>query len=142
MIITKTSSGIVIKSGRQTIDCGQAVKINDFVINEPGEYEIAGVEAGKIDGLTWLNIEGVKIGYFAAGSENITKEQVKELGGINLAVCSADGKIVNAAKKLEPQIILAAEEKLFAGEEAVKTAEFKITKNDLTEESQKIIVLL
>lgn len=142
MIINKNGENLVISSGKNTVKLDGGIVINDFVINEPGEYEVAGIEAERLDGLVVLRLEGVTLGYFTPASATLTKEQIKECGDIEVAIFADDDKVYQIIKQLEPPIILPLNGQRFQGKTDVLVQKIgKISRGDIEPEKQKIILL-
>lgn len=113
MNINKIPEGFEIKDKDVTVTVSRSkIKVNNFVINAPGEYDVAGATCEVKQIITGINIlidtEGV---LFAALSPNIglndLDEEIARVAIVLLLVNPGDDskKISEIIAKIEPQLV-------------------------------------
>ncbi len=90
MIISATASGFEIKDKTISVRLEKSIKIADFVIEAPGEYELQGTEIVGLQlgegTLFRLVIDDVAFVYPLLLSEAPTDEQLKDFGSVDVLI--------------------------------------------------------
>ena len=113
MQITKLPNQYQIKTKAAQISLDDKIQINDVVLDGPGEYEVADVQAqGEKVGTFIFQSEDIKIGYLNHINKPLTDEELEKVDDVDvLLVPVGEGnlsfseatKIVN---QIEPKIVI------------------------------------
>jgi hypothetical protein len=152
MIITFNGGGnFKIKCKDAIITTGDSIKINNFSIDGPGEYEVAGISAENIDGITNIYVEDMNITYLKK-NKSLTNEELEKVEGTDVLFLPVgeiiDPKIaVEVANQIEPKILILMHYKSVDELQQIKGLnaeimdELKLSKNALSQEERHTIAL-
>ena len=155
MIITYFGEGkFEIKTSKGKILTGEKVKINDFSINESGEYEISGIETELIDNIAVFRTEGISITYLDKRKKPLSEKEIERISNIDILFTPVGGEGVFSVKEsseainqIEPKIVIPMyyqDLTEFCKEEGVCAQpqdQLKISHDKLPTEEREIIVL-
>lgn len=143
-----------IKTKLATINTGEQIKINDFAIPGPGEYEVAGVEVENINGITFFKAEDLNIVYLDKRKKTLEEKEVEGIDDVDILMVPIGGgevfdpkEALTAIGEIEPRIVIpmyfidAREFSKVEGVSFETMDQLKINKSSLTEEERKIIIL-
>lgn len=144
-----------IKTKVATINTGEQIKINDFIIPGPGEYEVAGVEVENRDGMTFFRAEDINIIYLDKRKKPFDEKEVESIDDdMDILMIPIGGgevfdpkEALTAIGEIEPKIVIPmhftdiTEFSKVEGISFEKIDALKINKSSLTEEERKIIIL-
>lgn len=152
MTITFEGGGkFKIKCKDASIITGETIRINDFEINGPGEYEVAGISAESIDGVTNFYVEDINLTYLRR-SKILNNEELEKVEGTDVLFLPVgeiiDPKIaMEVANQIEPKILILMHYKSIDELQQIKGLvpevmdELKLTKNMLLQEERRTIAL-
>ena len=154
MIITwQGGQDFMLKSKGMSVSLCQKCKLGDLDINEPGEYEVGGVQLDWIDGVMQVYLEGMNISHIKKGKV-LSDEELEKLNGIDILLIGVGGGEFTETKtalqvisQIDPSVIIPMysnnlEE--FTKEEGGASEpmnEFKIIKPELPVDGRKIVIL-
>lgn len=143
-----------LKTKTATIELDGQLKINDLVLDGPGEYEKAGVFAEVTPDLAHLHIETLVIAVAGQKKRQVTETELARLEDVDLLFVHADNEsadelqtIAKLIGEIEPRIVILVgvqKGETFAriGGQTPETVEnIKMTKSDLPEGERKIYLL-
>jgi len=150
IISSEGSNKFKIKCKEGTIFVGDNIKINDFEISGPGEYEIGGISVERIDDISIICSEDMTLVYLNSNKPLKDKEleKVEETDILFMPF----GEIVDLkvsmelSNQIEPKVLIPTRYKSIEDMKKIKDIvpeiikEYKISKNLLPEE-RKIIVI-
>jgi len=151
MTITYQGDGkFKIKCKEGIIETGEHIKINNFEITGPGEYEVAGLSVEMLPGIGMIYAEDMNIVYFA--KDTLTESELEKVENTDILMIPVDEKMtaksaLEIANKIEPKIIIPMYYKSIdeftklEGISPEKLPELKVSKNILPEEERKVVVL-
>lgn len=154
MIVTwQGGQNFTLKSKGINVALCQKCKLGELEINEPGEYEVGGVQLDWIDGVIQVYLEGMNIGHIKKGKV-LSDEELEKLNGIDILLIGVGGGEFTETKtalsiitQIEPSIIIPMYEgnidefKKEEGASGEDLAELKITKPELPVDGRKIVTL-
>lgn len=154
IINTPFMETIQIKTKNTTISLADEVKVGDFILNGPGEYEIAGVEVEGVGKIYLFSTEEMRIAYLDKMDRPLNDAEQELAGDVDILFIPVGGGDVLDAKtalqvinQIDPRIIIPVyyeELASFTQEEGI-TPEYvdslKITRSTLPETERKVIVL-
>lgn len=81
-----------------------------FVINGPGEYEVAGVfvlgiSSGKTT-IYVITIDGLRLVFLGELNEKLSDKQLEEINGVDLLFLPVGGKPVSLAGQIQPKMVI------------------------------------
>lgn len=102
---------------------GRAGDVDPFIVDLPGEFEVKGIFVYAINApragdkiphrIFRINIEGVKIAHLGALNRDLTDDEVKQLGNIDILILPVGGTRVLDPKmankiigKIEPRVVI------------------------------------
>lgn len=156
MQITNLGDGkFEIKTKSTTITTGQEIKIGNFVLPGPGEYEISEVQTEVIDNITVFHSEGLNLAYLDKRKKNLNDKEVERINGSDILFVPVGGSEVFDAKQasqaiaqIEPKIIIPMHyddisefQKVIGGLQE-QLDSLKIAKNQITDDDQKKVIIL
>ncbi len=114
MEISKVGVGFRIKGKQVVVEIWspEKIKIGDFEITGPGEYEVAGVTVMgvKIPPMGYrINMEGVNFWYLSEGIVKLAEVQVESLDGVDVLL--GNRILPEIVAQLEPKVIITTEKK-------------------------------
>lgn len=121
------------------------IKINDFEIKEPGEYEVNNVAVFSVDHTWILSIESVQVCYLT--NANLENDELEKLKNIDILLIPSKKEFLKIIEEIDPSIIvLGANEdsEVFIKAESVEAerlANLKISKKELSEEVRRFVIL-
>lgn len=124
---------------------GEKIKINDFEISEPGEYEVKNVAIESVDHTWILEIEGALVCFLTKA--NLDNHQLEKLKNIDILLIPSKKEFLKIIEEIDPYIVVLADGKesedliKAEGVDAETMSVLKISKKDLSEETRKFIVL-
>ena len=141
-----------IKTKGLNINLGDKIKLGELDINEPGEYEVGGVQLDRIDGIVQVYLEGMNVGHMRKG-KILSDDEMQKLNGIDILLIGVGGGEFTETKtalelisQIDPSIVIP----MYSGnlEEFTKeegggagAEELKITKAELPVDARKVVVL-
>lgn len=140
-----------IKCKEGIITTGESIKINDFTLTEPGEYEVAGISVENIDGIYNFFAEDINMTYLKR-NKILTNTELEKVEGADILFLPV-GEIIEPktaleiANQIEPKILIPMHYQ--SVEELKKIKEFspevidelKLSKNAFDTEERKVIAL-
>ena len=147
-----------IKTKEVVLVLDDGISVNDFALSGPGEYEKSGVIINGIadaeNTIFALRIEEMNLGYLGLINHDLTEEEAKQVGDIDILFLplgqegSADMKTaLKLLSKIDPKIVipmLYSDLSEFKKSEGISDGEIdvlKIKKADLPEEERQVIIL-
>jgi hypothetical protein len=128
-------------------------KLGELVIDEPGEYEVGGVQLDWIDGVVQVYLEGLNISHIKKGKV-FSDEELEKLNGIDILLIGIGGEeftetkaAISLISQIEPSVVIPmykAGLEEFAKQEGATgepVDEYKVTKADLPDEGRDIVIL-
>ena len=128
-------------------------KLGELVIDEPGEYEVGGVQLDWIDGVVQVYLEGLNISHIKK-AKVLSDEELEKLNGIDILLVGVGGgefsetkTAISVMSQIEPSVVIpmyAANLEEFTKQESSAGApidEYKVTKADLPVDGQDIVIL-
>lgn len=154
MIITwQGEQNFTLKAKGINVILSDKPKLGDLVIDEPGEYEVGGVQLDWVDGVIQVYFEGLNVSHIKKGKV-LTDEELEKLNGIDVLLIGVGGGDFTETKlarsvisQIDPSIVIpmySANLEEFTKEEGSIDAaidELKITKAELPEEDRQITIL-
>lgn len=162
-LITKNTTVQINPTGDAKADAllftkGEAKSGEIIYFNSPGEYEVSGVMMDGIglgEGNTAFSVgsEELKLAYVAGKVTELSDKQVEAFGNVDVLIVALDDQpgsaIVKLINQLEPRVVVPIDytpDALAAfikevGHEPEKLDRLKISKKDLPEDKQKLILL-
>jgi len=154
MIITwQGGQKFTIKTKGINVVLSDKPKLGDLVIDEPGEYEVGGVQLDWIDGVVQVYVEGMNVGHMKVGKV-LTDDELEKLNGIDVLLLGVGGGDFTETKlalkvitQIDPAVVIpmhGGNVEEFTKEEGGAGApvdELKITKPELTPDARQIIIL-
>lgn len=147
------SQNFTIKTKNLSVTLGDKIKLGTLDIDEPGEYEVGGVQLDLIDGIVQVYLEGVNVGHIKKG-KTLSDEEMQKLNGIDILLIGVGGGEFTETKtakelisQIDPGIVIPMyKENLeeFVKEEGGALTgqdELKIAKTDLPEDTRKVVIL-
>lgn len=147
-----------LKSKEAEVILSTKISVNDFVFPGPGEYEkakiiLSGIE-DKENTIYLLNIEEMKVCYLNRLNHNLTEDEVKEIGDVDILFLplgdenTIDLKIaLKIISNIDPNMVIPM---LYTDLEEFKKSEgivddetdvLRIKKGDFIEGERKIVIL-
>jgi len=152
--IKKSENNWEIKSAQGKILLNNDVFLGDFKIPGSGEFEVLGIQAEVLDGISTFYADDIVIVYIHKTKTHFTPEEIKHLGKsdiIFLPVAGTGTMTISEALKLlaeiEPTIVIpihyqdVTELSKAEGIKIEEQKELKVNKNDLVSEERRVIVL-
>ena len=91
MIVTwQGGQDFTLKSKGINVVLKDKPKLGDMVIDEPGEYEIGGVQLDWIDGVVQVYLEGLNVSHIKKGKV-LSDEELEKLNGIDILLIGVGG---------------------------------------------------
>ena len=128
-------------------------KLGELVIDEPGEYEVGGVQLDWIDGVVQVYLEGLNISHIKK-AKVLSDDELEKLNGIDILLIGVGGgdfsetkSAVSVISQIEPSVIIpmySAGLEEFTKQEGATgepVDEYKVTKAELPDEGRDIVVL-
>lgn len=154
MIITwQGGHDFTLKTKGTNVVLSDKPKLGELVIDEPGEYEVAGVQLDWIDGVIQVYLEGINVGHIKKG-QVFSDEELEKLNGIDILLIGVGGgefaetkTAVNIVSQIEPSVVIpmyGANLEEFTKQEGSASEpmdEYKVTKADLPVDGRDIIIL-
>ncbi|MEI6039810.1 MAG: MBL fold metallo-hydrolase [Candidatus Berkelbacteria bacterium] len=154
MIITwQGGKDFTLKTKGMNVVLADKCKLGDLEIDEPGEYEVGGVQLDWIDGVKQVYLETLNIGHIQKGKV-FTDEELEKLNGIDILLIGVGGGDFTETKtalavinQIDPSVIIpmySGNIEEFIKEEGGSTeaeADLKITKADLPVDGRRIVTL-
>lgn len=154
MIITwQGKQNFLIKTKGVNILLGEKNKLGELDVNEPGEYEVGGVQLEWIDGIVQVYLEGMNVGHIKKG-KILSDDEMEKLNGIDVLLIGVGGGEFTETKtamelisQIDPSIVVpmySGKLEEFTKEESANDAgqdELKMTKAELPEDSRRVVVL-
>lgn len=144
----------LLKTKKATIELDDKIKINDFIIEGSGEYEVGGTEAECIDGVAMLRAEDINIIYLDKRKKELTDKELDRIEDVDIAFVPIGGEdvydpkeAIRAINDLDPAIVIPMHYKdasAFSKLEGVSPEtqdELKITKANINQEERKVYIL-
>jgi len=140
-----------IKCKEGTIVTGEKIKINNFELPGPGEYEVGGISAEHVDGIFIFSAEDMNFVYLSR-KKILNNTELEKVEGTDILFLPV-GKIIDIKNALElanqigPKIVVPMyydsidELKKIEGITPEILDQLKISKNILPQEERKIIAL-
>lgn len=141
-----------IKVKNVSVSLGAKIKLGDLAVDEPGEYEVGGVQLDLIDGIIQVYLEGVNVGHVKKG-KILSDEEMQKLNGIDILLIGVGGGEFTDTKtaleiisQIDPSIVIPMHNGDLAefikeeGESAGQD-ELKITKIELPQDARKVVIL-
>jgi hypothetical protein len=155
MIISAPSvETIQVKTKNGTITLGSRVKIDDFTLAGPGEYEVAGIEAIGIGRLYTFDVEEMCLAYLDKINGPLTNEEQDAVTNVDILFVPVGGGDVLDGKgalqvitQVDPRIVIPTyydDIESFSKEEGVTLESIdslKIARTNVPETERKVIVL-
>ena len=156
MQITYHDGGIFkLKTKLTSIITGDDVKIGDYSLPGPGEYEVSEVQAEVIDNITVFHTEGLNLVYLDKRKKTLSDKEVERVNGTDVLFIPVGGgevfdakQAVEAIGQIEPKIIIPmhykdlSEFKKAIGGIQEELEDLKITKSLISDDDQKKVVIL
>jgi hypothetical protein len=152
-IIWEGEENFRIKTKALTVKIGKKNKLGDLEINNPGEYEVSGVQMEINDGVCQVFAEGMNVGHIKRG-KTFSDEDLQKMSGINILLIGVGGNDFTETKtalevinQIDPSIVIPmCKDSLedFTKEEGAggeSQDELKISKAELPVEERKIVIL-
>ncbi len=102
-----------IKSQKAQIVIDQETKINDFVISNSGEYEVAGIRLEVVNSIIILEVDGVVLAHLDKRKKLLSNEELELLENVDiLFVPVGAGDVFDpkealaVIKEIEPKIVI------------------------------------
>lgn len=153
MIITwQGGQSFSLKTKVINVTLGEKNKLGDLEIDEPGEYEVGGVQFDLDDGIIQVCAEGMTVGHIKK-AKIMTDEEMEKLNGIDILLVGVGGgdftetkTAISCISQIDPSIIIPMySDNLdqFTKEEGVTEPkdELKVTKGDLPIDGRQVVVL-
>lgn len=145
---------IQIRTKDAIISLGHEVKVNDFILSGPGEYEISGIEITSVGKIYFFSAEDIRLAYLDKLDRPLTNEEQELVTDVDiLFVPTGGGEVLDAKaanqiiNQIEPRIVIPMyydQIDGFSKEEGI-TPEFvdslKVSVTTLPETERKVIVL-
>lgn len=155
MTITASTPGALqIRTKNGLISLGDQVKVGDFALDGPGEYEIGGVEIFGVGRLYIFEIEEMRLAYLDKLNRPLIDLEQEAASDVDILLLPVGGGDVLDAKgalsiisQLDPRIVIPMyydDLTEFSKEEGVTPEHLdslKISKINLPETERKVIVL-
>ena len=141
-----------VKTKNLTVKLGDKIALGELTIENPGEYEVAGVQLEVIDGVVQLYAESMNIGHIKKG-KLMSDDELSKMSGIDVLLIGVGGDEFTETKtalevvgQIDPSVVIPMYEKSLEGfvkEEGAKAAqdEFKITRPELPQDEREMVVL-
>jgi hypothetical protein len=154
MIITwQGGHDFLIKTKGISVSLCEKCKLGDLEINEPGEYEVGGVQLDIKDGVQQVYLESMNIGHIKK-AKIFSDEELDQLNGIDILLIGVGGGEFTETKtalavvnQIDPSIVIP----MYSGniEDFIKEEggsaetldELKVTKADLPLDGRKVVIL-
>lgn len=143
-----------IKSNTGTIFTGEKLKINDFSIEGPGEYEVAGITAENIHGITIFHAEDIDIAYLNKRKEVLNDQETELISGMDILLIPVGGgevfepkEALEVINQVEPKLVIPMYYQDISGFlklEGIESQQLdylKVNKTNLPEDKRQIIIL-
>ncbi|MDO8512899.1 MAG: MBL fold metallo-hydrolase [bacterium] len=153
-ITSPTTETIQIRTKNSTICLGEPTKVDDFVLNGPGEYEIGGVEVNGVGRIYLFSTEEIRLAYLDKLNHLLNDEEQELVADVDILFIPVGGADVLDVKtaiqiinQIEPKIVIPMYYETidnFSKEEGIVpefTDSLKITSSALPETERKVIVL-
>ena len=145
---------IQIRTKDAVISLSHEVKVGDFSLNGPGEYEISGIEITGVGQIYLFSAEDMRIAYLDKLGRALNDQEQELIGDVDILFipigggevldCKAAIQVIN---QIDPRIVIPMyydEVDTFSKEEGI-VPEFvdslKISRSTLPETERKVIVL-
>lgn len=130
------------------------LEVNDFKITRSGEYEISGISAEIIDGISILKMEGISIAHLGKRKSSLNDSEKEKLTGLDILFIPIGGGEVMGAKEalevvsvLEPKVIIPmaySDLSEFCKQEGLcsePVESYKVVKNSLPQEERQVVII-
>ena len=154
MIITwQGGQNFILKSKGVSIVLAEKCKLGDLVVEEPGEYEVGGVQLDWIDGIIQVYTEGLNVSHIKKGKV-LSDEELQELNGVDILLIGIGGGEFTETKtalsvitQIDPSIVVPMHTGNLdefikeEGANAQAVEELKISKPELPIDGRRIVTL-
>lgn len=150
--VPKTKVDIVVAPDQKQSSL-KMIEGEPFVINAPGEYEIADVSVFGIGDVYVIEMDEIRLCYLSKLDSNLSDEQLKEMDGVDVLFISVGkkGMAINQAAKLtkqiQPKILIPMDSeavdqllKELGYEEIKRETKLTISKSSLPEEMEAVVL--
>lgn len=123
----------------------EKIKIDQFEITEPGEYEIKNIAIESIDHTWVIELEGVNLCFL--NRVDLNEAQLEKLKNIDILLIQPEKAYLKIIEEIDPNFVLLVPEseiENFVKAESVEPeylSSLTITKNDLSDETRRFIIL-
>lgn len=150
MIIQRVSpTEVTLASGSTTVRIsGSTFTVNNYTIETPGEYDVAGIAFDVGVGYGLLHLEQLRVLVIESSHPQLAAESISELEGIDLVVVPAEDDPVKRKavsgliNDLEPHGVVvlgsADDAKALAGQAVEPVAKLKVQSADLANEELRV----
>lgn len=149
MTITRTPQGSALQFASATVELtANGLTVNDYVIENPGEYDVAGIGFEVGEGYALVYADSLRVLVIEPAHPKLSAESVTALEDIQLVVVPADASaeqqkaVANLIHNLEPRGIVVVgsvdEAKLITGQTVEAQLKVKIQASDLETEEMRV----
>ncbi|MCL5795129.1 MAG: MBL fold metallo-hydrolase [Patescibacteria group bacterium] len=143
-----------IKTKKGEISLGEKIKVYDFSVDGPGEYEVGGTEIECFDGITLLCSEDMNIVYLDQRKKELSDEELDRIDDVDIAFVPIGGdkvfdpkEAMSAINDLDPAVVIPMyyqDASAFSKLEGVSPENLdslKIAKSNINQEERKVYIL-
>ena len=157
MQLSWQGQNLVIKSQTfSVVFATDTLKINDYVITDPGEYEVCGVSVKHVDGRYLFHIENLPLAFVPSltNGNSISSEEIDELSSTDVLIMQLNDidektqkQMSELVSKIDPKCLIVVCHsdtcsQIIAKEYNIEpVSDFKLTGSDLPEEGRNTILM-
>lgn len=141
------------KTNNGLITLGDKFKVNDFVFDNSGEYDVSSIDVEIRDNMAIFRTEGISLGYLAKRTETLNQKEKDFISGVDvlfIPVGATDSlktkDALNIIAEVDPKMVIPSyfdnlDEFCKEGECSEPLDNIKLTKDRLPSEERETVIL-